>query len=660
MSSSLPQYASVDRIMDGEFTVEAADLIRLVLGFLTSQGLHESARTLRQESGIGFSDGGMIQKRRVAQSIRQGDWGAVFQATVLLQEDKDDQQENKLGGMILTRIAEQVILELAEEDSSLNLAYSLLKAHREALDGIPEDDEQDGDDNQDAETRKSKKKISSSSKLSKARSLEQRLAAIAGNPAKYSDPVARQEILFGTSLTKRDRREILAQMVEKRRDIPLNRLPTLIQQAMKWQSHTGQLPWIKEILEDTTTDEDPITKKKRRKRKRYNLVMGEIAGGDPDSVVGDEPSLNEDAEEEEREGIPQDIVAKVKFGKAAVCESAIFFSRGLITGSSDSLIEIWDSGYKDLNTSDFPYQKDHAMGHNDAAVLCMDVSNDGEILISGDSAGKVKIWKLANGKCLRQYQAHDASVTALTLSRDASRILTGSANGICREFGIVTQNVLQVYEGHTSYIYGCRYVIHWNSGDSKNAQMTAGEGCVVTASADGTVRIWQHGMAKRILQPPKDLGTIKLQGGKLRSILVDPTKVMSECPAIHTLMPIPGDESRMLIVPRSSLAFLVDLEGEVLQVYQADNPETEFLSGSVTSFVTYLVSSKGDCLVYSLRSGKLLKTIRDFALDSTAKTSAEQRTAEISSIIHHPFRPSLLAAFSNDKTQKKGVLTVWK
>jgi hypothetical protein len=659
-SSSFPV---VDRLIEGEFTVEAADLIRIVLAFLTSQGLHESARTLRKESGIGFAEGSMLQKRMVAQSIRQGNWGAVFQATALLQEEGDEGNNDT---KILTRIAEQVILELAEEDKSLNLSYSLLRTYRDALDSVPDEEEQDIESEEKHNHHLQKPKtnkisLSSPSKFSKARSLEQRLAAIAGNPSKYSDSTARQDILYGKILTKKQRRERLATMAEDSREIPLDRLPTLIQQAMKWQSYTGQLPWIKEIYEDTTSV-GALPSKKRRKRKKYNLVMGEIAGSDPHSVVGDEASsvINHDDEEEEREAIPRDIVGKVKFGKATVCESAIFFARGLITGSSDSLIEIWDAEYKDLNTADYPYQKEHAMGHNDAAVLCMDVSNDGEVLISGDASGKVKIWKLANGKCLRQYQAHEAPVTALSLSRDASRVLTGSASGICREFGTVTQNVLQVYEGHTSYICACRYVVQWSStGGDKDATLTTAEGWVVTASADGTVRIWQHGMAKRILQPPKDAAA-SMKLGQLRSLIVDPIYIQSECPGIHTLIPVPGDETRMLVVPRSSAAFLVNIQGTVLQVYLADSPEIEFLSGTVTSYVTYLVSSKGDCLVYSLRSGKLLKTVKEFSIDSTTKTNSSQRIAEISVLLHHPVKPSVLAAFSNDKTQKKGVLTVWK
>lgn len=300
------------------------------------------------------------------------------------------------------------------------------------------------------------------------------------------------------------------------------------------------------------------------------------------------------------------------------------------------------------------------MGHTEASVLSMALSNDGEILVSGDSVGKIKIWKLATGKCLRQYQAHDTAITALSLSRDASRVLIGSKSGLCREFGIVTQNLLQVYEGHTSYIHACHYALDWKFGEHNNPQTASAEGWVITSSADGTVRVWNKGLAIRILQPPSDFKSVTaLEREKISTIVVDPTQVMAECPAIHSLLMIPGEESRMLMVPRSSTAFLINLEGAVLQVFNTESSESIFLAASVTVSVVYLASSTGDCLVFSLQTGKLLQTIHNFSLDSTSKTN-EHRTAEISALIHHPFKPSILAAYSNDKTQKKGVLTVWK
>ncbi len=655
-SSSLPR---LDRLMEGEFSVEASDLICLIMGFLTAQGLHESARVLRKESGVGFRNG-MIRRPTVASAIRRGDWGSVLRATFLLADDT-----NSSGGSISGNIAEQIILELAEEDKNLNMAYSLLKVHRDSLDRIDEENDNDGNDSEKGKQKKDSSK--SSRRLSKARSLEQKLAEIAANPKKFTNNAEERNLtLYGARRSKKERREDLAQLVEDQKEIPLNRFPTLIQQAMKWQSHTGQLPWIKEVTNDTADDYlDGKSKKnlsKKRKRKRYDLVMGEVAG-DPNISVGDE-SVGVEREEdgEDLADVPQDILSKVKFGKSAVCESALFFSRGLITGSSDSLIEIWDpkSSYKDLNIVDYSYQKEHVMGHTDASVLCMAVSNDGEILVSGDSIGKVKVWKLSTGKCLRQYQAHDTSVTALALSRDASRILTGCASGICREFGIVTQTVLQVYEGHTSYIHACEYALDWKFANDKNSQTATSEGWVVTSSADGTVRVWKKGLMIRILQPPSNYQKSFQLNEQPVSLVVDPTVVRTECPAIHSILQVPGEESRMVMVPRSSTAFLTNLEGMVLQVYQSESPEAVFLAASITTSVVYLASSTGNCLVFSLRTGKLLQSIHDFALDSTSKTSNDRRVAEISALIHHPFKPSTLAAYSNDKTQKKGVLTIWK
>jgi WD40 repeat protein len=627
---------------------------------------------LRKESGIGFdacrSGGAVIQPQAVAQAIRQGDWGNVQRAIILWQ---DDDPSMKGGDSLSARIAEQVILELAEDDNHLSLAYSLFKVHRETLDRIEEVEETENDaktKKDDADTKGMKMTTSTSStNISKARSLEQRLAAISANSTKFADKYSRQQVLYGET-PKPDRREALASRVESLRAVPLDRLPVLIQQSMKWQSHTGQLPWVKEVLHDPETTGDNIderaTKKKRRKRKRYDLVMGEAAADIGIMVgegVGGSGGGDDDDEYEARESIPQGILSKVKFGKSVVCEAAIFSSLGLVTGSSDGLVEIWDptSSYRELNTVDYPFQKDNAMGHNDTAIMCLSISTDEEILVSGDALGRVKLWKTVSGKCLRQFQAHDGAVTALSLSRDASKLLTGSSSGICREFGVLNQTVLKELEGHTSHVYACNYILNWTFSEDKNPQSAAGEGWIASASADGTVRIWKRGICVRILQPPPTTGRRSLSLGK-SSFVVDPTQVMSESPAIHGLIPLVGQYSHLIVVPRSSMAYLVNLEGTLLQLFEAETGDADFVAATASSSVVYLTTTKGDCLVFSIRSGKHLKTIRDFSKESTSKTNTDHRSAEISSIIHHPFKPSIVAAFSNDKTQKKGILAVWK
>jgi WD40 repeat protein len=229
----------------------------------------------------------------------------------------------------------------------------------------------------------------------------------------------------------------------------------------------------------------------------------------------------------------------------------------------------------------------------------------------------------------------------LDWSPDASRLLVASAEGVCREFGIVSQHVLQEYLGHTSCIHSCRYLSH---------------GTVVTCSADGTVRLWKQGQCFQILQPqgaaPATVGS---------SVVVDTTTILTESPAILTISEIPGAPNQLLMVPRAPVAYLVDVVGgTVLQSYSVSAPDAVFCAATVTVDWVYLCTTAQDCLVFEIKTGRLETTIRDFGVESTSKTTTTDRqTAEISQLAHHPFKP-MLAAFSNDKTQKKGVLTVWK
>jgi WD40 repeat-containing protein SMU1 len=115
------------------------------------------------------------------------------------------------------------------------------------------------------------------------------------------------------------------------------------------------------------------------------------------------------------ESIPADPYATIRFGKKATAESAVFLpdATGLVTGSSDGLIEIWDAAqkYQQLRL-DLPYQQAEELLGHDTAITALAVSNDGLLLASGSTDGMVKVWRVDTGKCLRQIPAHQDSVVS--------------------------------------------------------------------------------------------------------------------------------------------------------------------------------------------------------------------------------------------------------
>jgi WD40 repeat protein len=147
------------------------------------------------------------------------------------------------------------------------------------------------------------------------------------------------------------------------------------------------------------------------------------------------------------------------------------------SGGSDGMVRVWDLANGRCLRSLGP--------HGRYVVNKVSVSADGRIGLSLAGSGDVWLWDLYSGSVLRSFEDHNSGATSVSMSADGRIALSCKANSAVdnrvKVWDVASGRCLRTLEGHARNAFGCAIVLVAVSADGRIA---------FSGGYDGTLRVW--------------------------------------------------------------------------------------------------------------------------------------------------------------------------
>ena len=129
---------------------------------------------------------------------------------------------------------------------------------------------------------------------------------------------------------------------------------------------------------------------------------------------------------------------------AAICPQQRYLVAGTITGK----IYVWE-----LITEK---QLFILKGHDETCISDFAFSRNNDLLISSSYDKSIRVWSLENGECLRVLQGHSGRVICLSMSKDGKMLISGDGerkgSGLIRVWDFETGNCTRILDGHPEFV----------------------------------------------------------------------------------------------------------------------------------------------------------------------------------------------------------------
>lgn len=314
--------------------------------------------------------------------------------------------------------------------------------------------------------------------------------------------------------------------------------------------------------------------------------------------------------------LPNTISKKIDFGEKVKVNHCITSKQMdyLVSCSTDGFIEIWNWTTGLLNM-DLKYQAQGKIMMHDHAVTCLCISDDDEVLLSGDSEGIIKIWKVKSGECGKEIHAHSKAIINIFFNNDETRILTSSYDNIIRIFGLRSLKCLKEFTKHEGIISHAMY----NYDNTK----------VICAVSGGRIYIYNE-------KTTECLHNFHMYCKVMEEIVLTNITNMQ-------LISKQGSEA-ILVCLKAPYCYVMDLKGRIMKTYTC---EQEAKENEDFAFV-YATISPNYKYVYVLSNTNALYCF-NYASTHLEKKLVLEGTKQNWGIVHH-FKRSIMATWSYEGT----------
>ncbi|KAI8736726.1 protein FAN [Biomphalaria glabrata] len=188
----------------------------------------------------------------------------------------------------------------------------------------------------------------------------------------------------------------------------------------------------------------------------------------------------------------------------------------LFTASWDSTVKVWEMNFAEAQNGGLPCPEYLGQLDHDEGVTCLDIDDEGSMMITGTKGGHLALWDLSHYYILAIVSAHSGPMNACLMSQDKRCVYTCGTDSLLKVFDMET--VTEICAKDLQYsiccmrLVGATSILVGDSGgqlclwDMDKGQLTQTlpahsgavtcldlcKGTLLTGGSDKTVKLWKQ------------------------------------------------------------------------------------------------------------------------------------------------------------------------